>query len=143
MASMKEPEQDAGETSAKEKDLREEHRKRVIKSATIILGPAKSETSCIIRNQNAGGAKLEVPADVIVPGKFLLYVPIDGWPIGLRSDGETRAGLEWGSQDGTEAAISLRITHGSGWTRNSIRCAISSPLQLFAASLLSCVARRN
>jgi hypothetical protein len=73
-----EPEQDAGETSAKEKDLREEHRKRVIKSATIILGPAKSETSCIIRNQNAGGAELEVPADVIAPGKFLLYVPIDG-----------------------------------------------------------------
>lgn len=55
-----------------------EHRPRVLKRASIITGPSKSEISCIVRNQHLNGAELKVPADVPVPELFTLYVPIDG-----------------------------------------------------------------
>ncbi|MBZ9815188.1 MULTISPECIES: PilZ domain-containing protein [unclassified Mesorhizobium] len=61
-----------------EKDHRREHRKRVLKGATIITSITNSETTCTIRNQHAAGAELKVPADTRVPAEFLLYVPVDG-----------------------------------------------------------------
>ena len=55
-----------------------QHRQRVLKRATIILGMNDSEIGCTIRNQHSGGAELTVPPDATVPGEFLLYVPVDG-----------------------------------------------------------------
>jgi hypothetical protein len=58
------------------------HRKRVLKGATIILSIKHSEITCMLRNQNEGGAELKVPVDVHIPSEFHLYVPADG--IGYR-----------------------------------------------------------
>ncbi|TPJ31536.1 PilZ domain-containing protein [Mesorhizobium sp. B2-7-2] len=60
------------------RELRGEHRKRVLKGATIITSITNSETTCTIRNQHADGAELTVPAETRVPSEFLLYVPVDG-----------------------------------------------------------------
>ena len=56
---------------------RREHRRRVLKRATILLGIDKSEIPCSVRNQHAGGAELVIPVDSIVPERFTVYVPID------------------------------------------------------------------
>ena len=57
---------------------RREHRQRVLKGASILLGINNSEIACSIRNMTKGGAELRIPADVHVPTDFLLYVPVDG-----------------------------------------------------------------
>ncbi len=59
-------------------DNRREHRQRVLKGGTIILGIQSSEISCVLRNQHENGAELKVPPDTRVPDRFLLYVPSDG-----------------------------------------------------------------
>ena len=82
-------------------ESRQEHRKRVLKGASILLGIKNSEIACTIRNMNKGGAELKVPAEVAVPGEFLLYVPVDG--IGYRSTIAWRAGDRLGVRfHGTE-----------------------------------------
>ena len=55
-----------------------EHRQRVLKGASILLGVNRSETTCTVRNMHGSGAELRVPEGVVVPPEFLLYVPIDG-----------------------------------------------------------------
>ncbi|MBL8581641.1 MAG: PilZ domain-containing protein [Rhizobiaceae bacterium] len=54
-----------------------EHRARVLKGATIILDVKLSEINCVVRNQNTGGAELNVPIEAILPEKFLVYIPVD------------------------------------------------------------------
>jgi hypothetical protein len=70
---------------------RREHRRRVLKGASILGDVNTSEIRCTIRNQNAGGAGLRVPLGVDVPARFLLYVPVDG--IGYQ------AVVRWRTQD--------------------------------------------
>jgi hypothetical protein len=60
-----------------------EHRRRVLKGASILSGVANSVTYCTIRNMHESGAELIVPVEARIPGEFLLYVPTDG--IGYRS----------------------------------------------------------
>ncbi|UCI22970.1 PilZ domain-containing protein (plasmid) [Mesorhizobium sp. B2-1-8] len=57
---------------------RRERRQRVLKGAAIINGVTNSEISCTIRNQNSGGAELNVSVEARVPERFVLYVPTDG-----------------------------------------------------------------
>jgi hypothetical protein len=54
-----------------------EHRQRVLKGASIILGVNESEISCTVRNMNSGGAELRVPFDAVLPQEFLLFISID------------------------------------------------------------------
>lgn len=61
-----------------ESDHRREHRQRVLKGASILLGITNSEIACTIRNMHKGGAELRVPVEARVPPEFLLYVPVDG-----------------------------------------------------------------
>jgi len=61
-----------------EPDNRRERRQRVLKGAAIINGISNSEISCVIRNQNNGGAELKVAVEALVPERFVLYVPTDG-----------------------------------------------------------------
>jgi hypothetical protein len=49
-----------------------------LKRATIIVNQRQSEIACLIRNQHEGGAELKVSADVAIPERFRLYVPLDG-----------------------------------------------------------------
>ncbi|MCV0397009.1 MAG: PilZ domain-containing protein [Rhizobiaceae bacterium] len=63
---------------SKTSEQRVEHRKRVIKGASILMGVKNSEIACVVRNMNSGGAELKVPAETRVPEEFLLYVPLDG-----------------------------------------------------------------
>lgn len=64
-------------------EKRREHRHRVLKGATIICGLRNSETGCILRNQNSGGAELALAADAMIPSEFVLFVPVDG--VGYRT----------------------------------------------------------
>ncbi|TIR63789.1 MAG: PilZ domain-containing protein, partial [Mesorhizobium sp.] len=57
---------------------RREHRPRVLKGGTIITGFQNSEISCSLRNQHSQGAELRLAADIQIPARFLLYVPVDG-----------------------------------------------------------------
>lgn len=66
------------QTPPPEDGPRNEHRPRVLKSGTIIAGIKNSEISCTLRNQHSKGAELRVTADVQIPERFLLYVPLDG-----------------------------------------------------------------
>lgn len=54
-----------------------EHRRRVLKGASILSGINNSVTYCTIRNQHEHGAELVVPVEARVPAEFLLYVPND------------------------------------------------------------------
>lgn len=60
-----------------------EHRRRVLKGASILSGITNSVVQCTIRNMHAHGAELIVAAEARVPTEFLLYVPADA--IGYRS----------------------------------------------------------
>ncbi len=60
-----------------------EHRQRVLKGASILTGINNSEIRCTVRNMHDGGAELRISVGSIVPGEFLLYVPID--EIGYKS----------------------------------------------------------
>ncbi len=68
-----------------------EHRRRVLKGASILSGVANSITYCTIRNMHENGAELVVPVEARIPNEFLLYVPTDG--IGYR------AKLRWRKRD--------------------------------------------
>lgn len=59
-------------------DGRSEHRRRVLKGATILVGVEVSEVKCMIRDMHEDGALLVVPSEARVPETFLLYVPVDG-----------------------------------------------------------------
>ena len=61
-----------------EDELRDRHRQRVLKGATILTGITNCEVKCTLRNMHAGGAELTVPIETRVPDEFLLYVPTDG-----------------------------------------------------------------
>ncbi|MFU0503198.1 PilZ domain-containing protein [Pseudaminobacter sp. NGMCC 1.201702] len=63
---------------ANETDMRREHRRRVLKGASILTGISNSEIKCVVRNMHQNGAELDVPVGAPVPAEFLLYVPIDG-----------------------------------------------------------------
>lgn len=54
-----------------------EHRRRVLKGASILSGINNSVVYCTIRNMHDNGAELVVPPEARVPGEFLLYVPTD------------------------------------------------------------------
>lgn len=83
-----------------EADHRTEHRKRVLKGASILLGISQSEIACMVRNMSAGGAELKIPVEARVPEQFLLYVPLDGTAY--------RCNLEW--RAGDRAGVSFRGT---------------------------------
>jgi hypothetical protein len=68
-----------------------EHRRRVLKGASILLGIKNSEIACTVRNMHESGAELKVPADARVPDTFLLYIPVDGKAY--------RCVLRWRKQD--------------------------------------------
>ena len=73
-----------------------EHRKRVLKGASILQGIDQSEIACTVRNMHEHGAELIVPPTAAVPDTFLLYVPTDG--IGYRSQVRWRRGDRIGVQ---------------------------------------------
>jgi hypothetical protein len=54
-----------------------EHRRRVLKGASILSGINNSVVYCTIRNMHSNGAELIVPVEARVPSDFLLYVPAD------------------------------------------------------------------
>ena len=54
-----------------------EHRHRVLKRASILIDINTSEIACTVRNQNAGGAELRLPAGIRAPDEFLLYIALD------------------------------------------------------------------
>jgi hypothetical protein len=54
-----------------------EHRRRVLKGASILSGINNSVVYCTIRNMHNNGAELKVAAEARVPSEFLLYVPTD------------------------------------------------------------------
>ena len=80
-----------------DENLRREHRQRVLKGASIIGDVNTSEISCTIRNMHANGAELRVPADVIVPDDFLLYISTDakGYRSVVRWRTGDRIGIEF------------------------------------------------
>lgn len=55
-----------------------EHRRRVIKGASILNGVNRNSMSCLVRNQHEHGAELKVGQDIPVPREFLLWIPVDG-----------------------------------------------------------------
>jgi len=64
-------------SSAEPKPERE-HRRRVLKGASILSGINNSVVYCTIRNMHDNGAELSVAVEARVPATFLLYVPADG-----------------------------------------------------------------
>lgn len=79
-----------------------DHRKRVLKGASILTGITNSEIQCTVRNMHEHGAELKVDPDARIPQEFLLYIPVDGIAY--------RAALRWRRHDkvgvvlfGTEA----------------------------------------
>jgi hypothetical protein len=54
-----------------------EHRRRVLKRATIVLDINTSEIPCTVRNQHPNGAELIVPIEAVVPERFTVYIPMD------------------------------------------------------------------
>lgn len=80
-----------------EKDMRRDHRRRVLKGATILNGISNSEIKCTIRNMHERGAELQIAEEARVPGEFLLYVPVDGiaYRSTLRWRRGDRAGVEF------------------------------------------------
>ena len=54
-----------------------EHRRRVLKGASILSGINNSVVYCTIRNMHEHGAELKVSIEARVPTEFLLYVPTD------------------------------------------------------------------
>jgi hypothetical protein len=78
-----------------------EHRKRVLKGASILQGIGKSEIRCTVRNMHKQGAELVLPPSTVVPDEFLLYVATDG--IGYRASVRWRNGDRVGVEfQGTE-----------------------------------------
>jgi hypothetical protein len=65
-------------TGPSEPKAEREHRKRVLKGASILSGVNNSIVQCTIRNQHEHGAQLVVPPEARIPQEFLLYVPVDG-----------------------------------------------------------------
>lgn len=57
---------------------RREHRRRVLKGASILTGINNSEIQVTVRNMHEHGAELRIPLGVQVPNEFLLYVSVDG-----------------------------------------------------------------
>ncbi len=80
-----------------DENLRREHRQRVLKGASIIGDVNTSEISCTVRNMHSKGAELRVPADVVVPDDFLLYIPTDakGFRSVVRWRTKDRVGVEF------------------------------------------------
>lgn len=54
-----------------------EHRRRVLKGASILSGINNSVVYCTIRNMHNNGAELKVSVEARIPNEFLLYVPTD------------------------------------------------------------------
>ena len=54
-----------------------EHRRRVLKGASILLGIKHSEIRCVVRNMHDKGAQIELPPSTVVPDEFLLYISVD------------------------------------------------------------------
>ena len=80
---------------------RREHRKRVLKGASILLGVKQSEISCLVRNMSPDGAEIRVSIEAILPESFLLYISTEG--IAYRCTVQWRAGERVGvSFQGTE-----------------------------------------
>lgn len=80
-----------------DEDKRREHRRRVLKGATILTGIKSSEIGVTIRNMHQQGAEISIAPEVHIPAEFLLYVPHDGkaYRSILRWRHGNRAGLEF------------------------------------------------
>ncbi len=74
-----------------------EHRKRVLKRASIIIDVDTSEIVCSVRNQTANGAELRVPLGSQAPDEFLLYIPLDriAYNCAVRWREDDRIGVEF------------------------------------------------
>lgn len=78
-----------------------EHRRRVLKGASIVTAMDRSHIPAIIKNMNENGAGLCIPAEEQLPAEFLLWIPTDhiGWRCHLRWRHGDRAGVSFhGSQ---------------------------------------------
>jgi hypothetical protein len=60
------------------RENRREHRRRVLKGARIVFNGGYSVLDCRVRNLSSGGAMIEVPSSLGIPGKF--DVAIDAQP---------------------------------------------------------------
>jgi len=78
-----------------------DHRRRVLKGASIVGGVNDSTVECTIRDMHEHGALLIVPIGAVIPPDFLLYVPIDriGYRAKLRWRKSDRCGVSF---SGTE-----------------------------------------
>jgi len=56
-------------------ERRSHSRNLVLKEATIHSGDAS--INCLVCNQHAHGAELRVKADIEIPDRFVLHVPVD------------------------------------------------------------------
>ena len=64
-------------STAPEKNLRVQHRRRVLKRATILQEISDAEISCIIRDMHCNGARIILPECIRLPQEFRLYIPLD------------------------------------------------------------------
>jgi len=67
----------SGETMAVQ-DKRRAPRKRVLKGATIAYNDRSSTMSCVVRDISETGARLRLPKGQIAPGRFDLFIELDG-----------------------------------------------------------------
>ncbi len=76
---------------------RREHRQRVLKGATIIMGMNDSEIAVTVRNMHEHGAELKVPFEVQLPDRFMLHISVDNvtWICELRWRMKERAGVRF------------------------------------------------
>jgi hypothetical protein len=74
-----------------------EHRQRVLKGATVIMGMNDSEIPCTVRNMHAHGAELKVPFEANLPREFMLHISVDNvtWLCELRWRMRERAGVRF------------------------------------------------
>ena len=78
-----------------EGEKRREHRRRVLKRGTIIVDLNTSEIACVVCNQHDQCAELSLSAEIVLPGAFILYVPVDqkAYSCLLRWRSRERAGV--------------------------------------------------
>lgn len=83
-------------TASAQRPTDREHRRRVLKRASILVDIDTSEIACTVRNQTENGAELQVPLGIQAPDEFLLYVPLDrtAYTCAVRWRRDDRLGVE-------------------------------------------------
>ena len=67
-------------SEAQEADARAE-RQRVLKTAKIEIDLNFADIPCVVRNISETGAMLKITGDYLLPERFILHVPMDGFAV--------------------------------------------------------------